>query len=70
LYVASDLRRRGVASALLDRVLQRARDHFKTLHVRTYDEGAGAFYESRGFLGVDGDAHCTHRRTLDRFSDQ
>jgi GNAT superfamily N-acetyltransferase len=64
LYVAGDFRRRGVASALVARVLIDARASFQTLHVRTYDSMARAFYGSQGFAEVEGDAYYTHERRL------
>jgi GNAT superfamily N-acetyltransferase len=64
LYVAYAFRRKGVGSAIMNRLLADARKHFRALHLRTFDPGACGFYESIGFSKVEGDANCTHRLDL------
>jgi len=61
LYVAVASRRQGVGSAMMNRLMADAQNHFDELHLRTYEAGAVAFYEALGFSIVQGDPHCTHR---------
>jgi GNAT superfamily N-acetyltransferase len=65
LYVSPTMRRRGIASAVIARLVDDAREHFRALHLRTHDANAAAFYEAVGFLPVRDDVHCTHRLGLD-----
>jgi GNAT superfamily N-acetyltransferase len=64
LYVSAFARRRGIASAIVHRLLQDASGHFRELHLRTFDPQACAFYESIGFIPVREVEHCTHRLSL------
>src|SRR5688572_23329529 len=64
MYVAAAHRRSGVATAMMRQLLDDARGHFRTLHVRAPEGGACAFYESLGFTRVAGDRNCTHRRAV------
>ena len=64
LYVATAARRRGVGSAMLARLIADARGHFQTLHLRTHDAVASAFYEAVGFERVAARPEYTHRRRL------
>jgi GNAT superfamily N-acetyltransferase len=64
LYVSTSLRRQGIASAILGRLITDASDHFRQLHLRTFDPNACAFYEAVGFTPVPEQEHCTHRRLL------
>lgn len=45
MYVAPEVRRRGVGRRLVERVMVEARGRFGELHLRTADAGAAAFYE-------------------------
>jgi GNAT superfamily N-acetyltransferase len=64
LYVARTQRRRGVASALMEKLTTDAADYFRMLHLRTHSTEASAFYEAIGFTRVVGDSNCTHRRSV------
>jgi ribosomal protein S18 acetylase RimI-like enzyme len=64
LYVARAQRRRGVASALMQRLSVEADGYFAVLRLRTDDAEASAFYEARGFTRVGGDRNCTHWRQV------
>ena len=64
LYVSSEHRRRGIATALIRRLVDDARPKFRLLRLRTLDEDACRFYESQGFEPVRDDPYCTHRRVL------
>jgi GNAT superfamily N-acetyltransferase len=64
LYVARAFRRRGIGSALMQRLLTDARGRFSELQLRTHDPIACSFYEALGFIPVAGTTTCTHRRTL------
>lgn len=54
LYVASEWRRHGVATTLLDQVIANAREFFSVLTVFTTDPAAAGFYRARGFRPVTG----------------
>lgn len=64
LYVAVADRRRGVGTAIVQRLMEDARGTFHSIRLRTHDLAASAFYEAVGFQRVAGDAECTHRREL------
>jgi GNAT superfamily N-acetyltransferase len=64
LYIATFHRRHRAATAIMEVLVDDARGHFRSLHVRTDDTGASAFYESIGFTRVVGDPNCTHRRPV------
>jgi GNAT superfamily N-acetyltransferase len=61
LYVATNYRRHGIGSAIIHRLLQDARGIFRSIHLRTHDPSAAAFYESLGFQPVQDNPECTHR---------
>src|SRR4051794_4208398 len=58
LYVATHFRRRGIARAILQRLIADASGVFRELHLRTHDPQAGAFYEAIGFARVSEDENC------------
>lgn len=60
LYVSRKHRRRGIATALLERVCAEARKRFRILRVGAGNSGAAAFYESAGFVPVEEFERCTH----------
>ena len=64
LYVAVDDRRKGIGSMIIDRLIADARGTYTSLHVRTYDAVAAAFYEAHGFERVIGKEEVTHRRPI------
>lgn len=64
LYVAVEDRRRGIGTAIIDRLLSDACGTYSWLHLRTHDVGAAAFYEAIGFEPVRENAECTHRRVV------
>lgn len=63
LYVRPAARRRGIASALVGRLLELAEGRFHTLRLRTETEAAAAFYARHGFRAVTA-ADATHARAL------
>ena len=63
LYVIPTHRRRGVASALVDRCLELARGSFAVLRLRTYDPEAAAFYAALGF-DETAESDATHAMAL------
>ena len=63
LYVIPTHRRRGVASALVDRCIDLARGSFAVLRLRTYDPEAAAFYSMLGFEATS-EADATHAMVL------
>jgi GNAT superfamily N-acetyltransferase len=65
LYVATSLRRLGIGSALLARIVEEASRVFHVLRLRTYNPTASVFYCSRGFNEVQSDEFCTHELKLD-----
>ena len=64
LYVSVPLRRRGIGSAMVRRLVQDATGRFRELRLRTNDPRAAAFYEALGFMPVADVERCTHRRSL------
>ncbi len=58
LYVARAHRRGGVGRALLEAVVDSARDRFKRLRVRT--DAGGKFFEALGFRRISSEAETTH----------
>jgi GNAT superfamily N-acetyltransferase len=64
LYVHSHYRRVGIGRRLMSRLIQDAANHFHTLHLRTHDSVASAFYQSLGFEKVVDESACTHRLRL------
>ena len=59
LYVASDVRRRGVGALLVRSILADARAHFTLICLRTDSTEAAAFYRRLGFQPTDAD-DATH----------
>jgi len=53
LYVCRTYRRRGIGTALVERVCAEARKKFRVLRVGAGNSGAAAFYESVGFAVVE-----------------
>ena len=64
LYVSVKDRRRGVGTAVIDKLMADARGVYTWIHLRTYDADAAVFYEALGFEPVTGNADCTHRRRV------
>lgn len=64
LYVARSQRRRGLASLVLQRIVDDGRRHFGVLRLRTRNPEAAAFYRARGFVEVIDDEFCTHELEL------
>ena len=59
IYVLKEFRRMGVATGLVQTLLERSRLYFETIRLRTPDEGAGRFYEAIGFTRTAEEA-ATH----------
>ena len=64
LYVSAAMRRRGIGTAMMQRLMRDAAGRFKELHLRTNDPRASAFYLAIGFAPVAASEHCTHSRLL------
>lgn len=64
LFVSAEHRRSGVASILLDRIVEDGRATFSVLRLRTRNPDAAAFYRARGFVEIGGEEFCTHMREL------
>jgi GNAT superfamily N-acetyltransferase len=64
LYVRNSVRRNGVASALLNELLAKARGVFSVVRLRTDTAEAASFYLSRGFRPVSEDS-ASHAINLD-----
>lgn len=63
LYVAQSMRRRGIASALLRRLLRDARGAFEIVRLRTDSDAAAAFYARHGFDAAPSEG-ASHVRAL------
>jgi GNAT superfamily N-acetyltransferase len=61
-YVLERERRRGVARALVERLLAHAAGRFRVVRLSTGE--AASFYESLGFARVEGE-HVTHVMVLE-----
>ena len=64
LYVQNSARRNGVASALLEELLAKARGVFSVVRLRTDTPEAASFYLSQGFRPVS-DHSASHAMSLD-----
>ena len=64
LYVLPNSRRRGVARALVGRIIDRAKGRFRRLRVFTESAEALAFYDSLGFERIEGEPRCSHAMRL------
>ena len=60
LYVASEVRRRGVGRLLVEAIQQRCPGVFQQLRLRTNSSAASAFYQALGFRPVEDEPDCTH----------
>jgi len=66
LYVLTPFRRRGVGRQLVAHVIERARDRFDKIRLRTNDEGAARLYVAMGFRAVGDGGTFTHVLELPR----
>ena len=66
-YVLPDFRRRGVATVLLQKVIELSRGHFSLLVLHTDNPDASFFYEANGFTRLVGEqpTAITHRLSLE-----
>ncbi|MCX6758656.1 MAG: GNAT family N-acetyltransferase [Candidatus Nealsonbacteria bacterium] len=60
LYISKDFRNQGIASNLLERIVERSKEFFTVLRVSTHGKGgenpeADKFYEFMGFAKADGE---------------
>lgn len=60
LYVLSSQRRLGIGSQLIKQIIERARQHFKVLNLRTNSAEANKFYLAQGFQRSYERPECTH----------
>lgn len=64
-YISEKVRRQGIGTQLLQKIVDHARGHFKELVVRTDSANADAFYRANGFSGDLGLPDASHGLTLD-----
>lgn len=62
-YVEPDVRRSGAGRLLVEAIVDRARDAFKIVRLRTQTQRGALFYEALGFVRCD-DPTATHRLAL------
>ena len=62
-YVLRSERGNGIAAALVDGLLDHAREHFETIRLSTHTAAAARLYERAGFSAAE-DAKQTHIRRL------
>ena len=60
LFVHPDYRKTGLGKLLVTKALNEGESFFSTVHLRTYNDIASAFYCSLGFKKVDSEKHVTH----------
>lgn len=65
LYVLPEFRRRGVGRSLVLRALEDAHSTFRVVRLRTINEQSAAFFESLGFVRVQGLENCSHKKEFD-----
>jgi N-acetylglutamate synthase-like GNAT family acetyltransferase len=64
LYVLPGERRKGIGSRLVRRVLDGAREHFTSVHLRTLDDRSAQFFAELGFSKIEGAKVATHEIKL------
>ena len=64
LYVSQQFRNRGIATALVNKVIDRAKKHFFVLRLKSTQDAKG-FYKKMGFSGNISE-HESHRMVLER----
>jgi len=67
LYVAPDMRGRGVGRLLVERIVAETRGSFTLLRLRTLSADAAAFYRHLGFVET-GEEAATHMMPIERRS--
>lgn len=60
LYVAYEVRRRGVGRLLVESIQQRCPGVFQQLRLRTNSSAASAFYQALDFRPIKDEPDCTH----------
>jgi GNAT superfamily N-acetyltransferase len=66
-YVRSAWRNLGIGRTLVTTLIDHARKHFRSVHLRAENPGAARLYERLGFVPLD-DPHATHLLHLDTVS--
>ncbi|MEO0471387.1 MAG: GNAT family N-acetyltransferase [Bacteroidota bacterium] len=64
MYIAPEFRRQGLASMLLESIVQEAVGRFTSLHLRTDQLIGAAFYEKHGFQRLQNHPSASHRLML------
>jgi N-acetylglutamate synthase-like GNAT family acetyltransferase len=60
LYVLPNYRMKGIGRRLIEEVIHKARESFKTLVLKTDSDNAKSFYNSLGFKEIKDDPSITH----------
>jgi ribosomal protein S18 acetylase RimI-like enzyme len=66
LYVLQDYRNRGIASRLLELVMEEGKKTFDTLTLRTFNDSASNLYIKHGFIKNDVIPYATHHMEVRR----
>ncbi len=65
LYVHPDFRRMGVGKQLVSKAIGDAVGQFDLVRLRTFDDRSAQFFETLGFLKVEGEAGASHIFAID-----
>lgn len=65
-YISTNVRRQGIGTKLLQKIIEDAKGHFHELVVRTDSSAADAFYRANGFSGDLGLPEATHGIVLEQ----
>ncbi|MEM6820424.1 MAG: GNAT family N-acetyltransferase [Verrucomicrobiota bacterium] len=64
-YVKKSERRKGIGRTLVGHILNKAKNRFVWIRLRTDTLAASKFYESLGFLATEASTHATHELNLE-----